>query len=292
MSGKLDKRLLDLAARQHSVIARRQLLGLGFSRDQVDWRAQRGWLRPVHRGVYALGRTGLAREGVWMAATLALGDRAALSHRSAAELWALIPGCSSPVHVTVPGGGRRRRRGLAVHRSPAEAELTRKRGIPVTKPARTLIDLAETAPRRQLERATDEAVRQRLTTEVQLGQAIGRHPGRPGAAKLKALLGDHQTGTTATENEFEELLIGICDDFGIARPRCQEPVGPYRPDFLWPDRRLIVEADGWESHGTRKAFEADRRKDAELNALGWTVLRFTHRQMTRDREWVARMLGR
>ncbi len=121
---------------------------------------------------------------------------------------------------------------------------------------------------------------------------MARHPGRPGAARLSALLSEHAIGTTATTNDFEELLIGICDDFGITRPRCQEPIGRYRPDFAWPDRKLIVEADSWESHGTRKAFEADRRKDAELHAMGWTVLRFTHRQMTRDREWVARMLGR
>ena len=289
----LEGGLLELAARQHNVLSRAQLRRLGVTARQIERRIERGWLRTVHRGVYAVGRTGLTRDGIWMAAVLAFGDHAALSHRSAAELWGPLPGCSNPVHVTVTApGGRRVRRGLAIHRSPLDGEVTTKRHIPVTKPSRTLIDLAETVPRRILERATDEAIRQRLTTEAQLRQAIERHPGRPGAAKLSALLGDHAIGTTATENDFEELLIGICDDFGIPRPRCQQPIGPYRPDFAWPDRKLIAEADGWESHGTRKAFEADRRKDAELHAMGWTVLRFTHRQMTRDREWVARMLGR
>ena len=173
-----------------------------------------------------------------MAATLALGDRAALSHRSAAELWNLIPGCSSPVHVTVPGGGRTRRRGLAIHRSPAAGEVTRKRGIPVTKPPRTLIDLAETASPRQLERATDEAIRQRLTTEAQLRRAIDRHPGRPGAAKLSALLSEHAVGTTATENDFEELLIGICDDFGIRALVARSPSGPTGPTSPGPTQQL------------------------------------------------------
>jgi very-short-patch-repair endonuclease len=268
-----------LAERQHSVIARWQLRQLGLSDDQVDRRIARGSLRPVHRGVYLVAGARSTREGVWMAATLALGQRAALSHTSAAQLWGLLPGCSSPVHVTIPTQARKRP-GLVVHRS--RPEVARRRGIPVTKPARTLADLAGTLERRRLERAVDEALRLRLTTEVELCRAPA----------LRRLLAEHAAGTTATENDFEELLIGICDDLGIPRPVCQARVGRYRPDFAWPDRRLIVEADSWESHGTRKAFEGDRRKDAELHALGWVVLRFTHRQMTRDREWVARMLHR
>lgn len=98
-------------------------------------------------------------------------------------------------------------------------------------------------------------------------------------------------GSTATENDFEELLIAICDDHGVSRPRCQERVGPYRPDFVWSDQKLVVEADSRESHGTRKAFEEDRRRDNELRAAGWAVLRFTWRQMTAEPEWVARMIG-
>lgn len=284
---------MDLAGRQHNVVARAQIRRLGFSARQIDCRIERGWLRAVHRGVYAVGRTALTREGAWMAATLAPGEGTALSHRSAAELWKLVAGCSSPVHVTVPGsGGRKRRSGLVVHRSRLDGEVARKLSVAVTKPPRTLIDFAEAADRRALERAADEAERLRLCTEAQLRRAINRHPGRCGAARLSALLGEHAIGTTATANDFEELLIGICDDFGISRPQCQLPIGRYRPDFVWPDRRLVVEADSWESHGTRKAFESDRRKDAELHALGWAVLRFTFMQMTREREWVGRTLGR
>lgn len=196
------------------------------------------------------------------------------------------------MHVTVASGGRRRRAGLAVHRSTLEDGITRERGIPVTTPSRTLIDLAAMVDRRALERAADEAERRRLTTEAELRTAIDRHPARPGAARLRALLAEHALGTTATANDFEELLIGICDDYGIPRPQCQVPIGRYRPDFVWPDRRLVVEADSWETHGTRKAFEDDRRKTAELSAMGWTVLRFTWTQMTRERAWVAARLRR
>jgi len=286
----LEAALLELAAGQHNVVARAQLRQLGLTARQIERRMERAWLRAVHRGVYAVGRTGLTREGIWMAAALALRDQAALSHRSAAELWGLVPGCSSPVHVTVPGGGRKRRRGLVIHRSALIGENTRKRRIPVTKPPRTLIDFAEIIDRRTLERATDEALRRRLTTEAQLRQAVDRHPGRSGAGKLSALLSEHAVGTTATENDFEELLIAICDDFGLPRPECQVGIGPYRVDFAWPTQRVVVEADSWETHGTRRAFEGDRRRDAEVDALGWNPRRFTHRQMTRERDWVASMI--
>ena len=161
----------------------------------------------------------------------------------------------------------------------------------MARPERTLIDFAEITGHRGLERATDEAARLRLTTEARLRRATDRHPGRPGAARLRALLSDHALGTTATENDFEELLVGICDGFGIPRPSCQAPVGRYRPDFAWPAQRVLVEADSWESHGTRAAFEQDRRRDNELRAGGWIVLRFTWRQLTRERDWVASMIS-
>jgi very-short-patch-repair endonuclease len=287
----LEAALLTLAARQHNLVEHTQLAGLGFTKRQIGLRVGRGWLRPVYRGVYSVGRTALTRDGVWMAGALALGSEVGISHQSAVELWTMMPGCSSPIHLTSPTS-RKPRRGLAIHCSPLAGELTVKRGVPVTKPERTLIDYAETIDRRTLERAADEAIRQRLTAEAKLRQAIDRHPGRSGAAKLRALLGDHAAGSTATDNDFEELLIGICDDFGVLRPVCQYEIGPYRVDFAWPEQRLVVEADSWETHGTREAFEADRVRDAELDDMGWPVRRFTWRQLTRRRAWVAAKIDR
>jgi len=104
------------------------------------------------------------------------------------------------------------------------------------------------------------------------------------------LLADHAVGSTATENDFEELLIAVCDRYGIPRPLCQAAIGPYRPDFCWPQQRLIVEADGYATHGTPLAFEDDRERDAELRTLGWQVLRFTWPQLTRRPAWVAAKL--
>lgn len=286
-------RLLMLLRHQHEVVARRQLRALGFGEARVTSWVRRGLLARVDRGVYTVGGHRLTQEGRWMAAVLATGDSAALSHRSAAALWGLRPD-RSLVDVVVPSdGGRGRRRRVAVHRSAqlTDAEVTRKRGIPVTCPERTLIDLAEVVDRRTLERALDEAVRLNLTTEAKLLRATERHPGRSGAAKLSAVLTEHAAGTTATENDFEELLLAICDEHRIPRPNCQERLGRYRPDFIWPEQLLIVETDGRATHGTHRAFEDDRARDVELTTAGWRVLRFTWHQLTGEPGWVARKLG-
>ncbi len=272
-----EPRLAALLRRQHDVVARRQLRALAFSERTIGSWVKRGLLVRVDRGVYTVGRHRLTREGRWMAAVLATGNGAALSHGSAAALWGL---CSSAslVDVVRPGHSGRGRRGLVTVHSSVRLgvkEVTRHADIPVTRPERTLIDLAEVTERRPFERALDDAVRLKLTTEVRLRQATERHPGRPGAAELKAVLSEHATGTTATENDFEELLLSICDQHGIPRPECQQKLGPYRPDFRWPGQRLIVETDGFATHGTRLAFESDRERDVELKIAGWTVLRFT-----------------
>ena len=197
-----------------------------------------------------------------MAAVLAAGPGAALSHRSAAELWGLLPGCSSPIHLTVPGnGGRARRKGIAVHRG--RAPTARHRGIPVTTPERTLRDLRGG----QRERAASEAQRLRLIAPEKAARLLPE--GRPVA------------------NRLERLLLDLCRDHGLPRPVCQAQVGPYRVDFLWPAQSVIVETDGHAAHGTRAAFEEDRARDAELAARGYSVLRFTWRQLTERGGWVA-----
>ena len=265
----LEAGLLTLAGRQHSVVARIQLCRLGFTDRQIDRRIERGWLRPVHRGVYAVGGASLTREGHWMAATLALGQGAALSHRSAAELWTLIPGCSSLMHVTAPStGGRSRRRGLIVHRFQRPPRVILKRGVPVTTPLRTLEDLKGGVDRLTFDRAVTEAERLRLCTKKELDEVLPIH--------------------TPTANKFEQRFLKLCKAHSIPRPQCQEWIRDYRADFLWPDRKLIIETDGYDTHGTRMAFEDDRARDVELSTHGYTVLRFTWRQLTERPDWVAR----
>ena len=225
-----------------------------------------------------------------MAAVLASGDGAVLSHRSAAALWGLWR--PSPLlDVTVPRGDNRggSRGHLRVHRSTQlpYADVTRRHGIPVTRPARTLLDVAEVVDRRPLERALDEAHRRRLCSEAHLRAVVVRHPGRIGAARLAAGLDGHALGSTATANDFEELFISLCDDYGIPRPRCQQWLLGYRVDFLWPEQRVVVETDGRAWHTTGRAFETDRIRDAELEDAGWNVRRFTWLQLTNHRQWVA-----
>lgn len=288
-----EPRLEPLLRRQHDVVARRQLRALGSSDRVIGSWIARGLLMRVDRGVYALGRHRLTREGRWMAAVLATGEAAALSHASAVALWGLRPPDLPLIAVVLPGRSGREGRGrVTVHSSVqlGPAEVTRKLGIPVTRPERTLIDFADVTERRPVERALDEAMRLNLTTEARLLQAIELHPGRHGAAKLSAVLSEHAAGTTATENDFEELLITLCDTHDIPRPQCQVWIGSYRADFIWPAQSLIVETDGRATHGTRKAFEDDRARDTELTVTGYRTLRFTWRQLTEQPDWVARML--
>lgn len=204
-----------------------------MSSDAIKARVRIGALLRVDRGVYAVGHDRLTERGRWMAGVLGSGKGAVLSHRSAGALWGLFTRSMPFTDVTVPRtSGHRGRRGVAVHRSAHLADdVTRRDGIPVTRPPRTLLDLAEVLNRRALERALDEAERLRLCRPAALVSVIERSPGRVGASRLAAVLDDHDIGSTATENDFEELLIGLCDANGIPRPAAQVQLGPYRADF-------------------------------------------------------------
>ena len=224
-----------------------------------------------------------------MAAVRACGDGAALSHLAAATLWQILPERGPRVDVTVRGtGGRHRHRLVVTHRSAlAEGEVTRKQGIPVTQPSRTLIDLADVLPRRKLERALDEAAYLRLDVTD-----LRPLPGRRGAGKLASVVSLHTAGATRTRFELEERMLALCRSFELPPPEVNVDVMGYEVDFVWRAARVIVETDGWEAHGTRAAFERDRLRDAALVAAGWRVLRITWRRLEREPAQVARELGR
>lgn len=281
----IGQRVVALAERQHGVITRAQLVGLGLSDPGIARRLRDGRLHRVHQGVYALGRPTLTTKGRLLAAVLSCGGEAALSHRSAAVLWGLLPERGPRIDVTVPaGGGRRRRKAVIIHRSPLPGgeTTTTNDGIPLTTPARTLIDLADVLPRRQLERALDEAAYLRLD----LGGLAPRN-GRRGCGVLASVLARHDAGATRTRSELEERMLRVCHRFRLPRPEVNATVEGYRADFVWREQRLVVETDGWEAHGTRAAFERDRRRDADLLAAGWRVLRISYARLEREPEWVA-----
>jgi very-short-patch-repair endonuclease len=278
-----------LARRQHGVITRAHLIRLGLDDKGIQRRVRAGWLHRIYQGVYAVGHTDLTPNGHFLSAVFACGERAVLSHQSAAVLWKLRPRKGPRVDVTVPGGGTRARRdAVIVHRSPlAPLHRTAHERIPVTTPVRTLIDLADCSTRRELERAMDEALY--LGLDLSSLQPVN---GRRGSGLLATVPDEHSAGTTRTRSEFEELLLGLCEQHGLPRPLVNQVVEGYEVDFVWPQARLIVEADGWSAHGTRSAFERDRARDADLEAAGWRVIRITWRRLTRDPDVVAAQLAR
>jgi very-short-patch-repair endonuclease len=265
MGDKLDKARSDgaiarIAERQHGLITTPQLAAAGLGRRGVSRRVDAGRLHRLYRGVYAVGHRRLSREGRWLAAVLACGPGTVLSHRSAAALWGLRQQTSGPIEVTVPAtGGRTKRQGLLVHRSTCldPSDTTSTHGIPVTTPARTISDMRRVLPADQL----DAAIRRAEVLRLEVGAQPGYTP-------------------DLARSELERMLLRICRRHGLPRPEVNARVGPYWVDFLWRDRRLIVEADSYRYHGTRSAFESDRERDVQLRLMGFTCLRFTHRQVS------------
>ena len=278
-----DRRVGELARRQHGVVDRAQLLALGLSRDAIEGRVKRGSLHSVHRGVYAVGHLALSRNGRFMAAVLACGEGAALSHFSAAVLWRILD-VGGLIHVTAET--QRKCRGVVVHHAPLQGERVRREGIVVTTPARTLVDLADVVTtRRTLERAFDEADYLRLDWQ----SAKPRH-GRRGSGLLASVLAMHEPGSTRTLSELEEWFIAFCDEHGFRRPEVNFSIEGYLCDFVWRDRRLIVEADGGAAHGTRRAKERDPVRDADLQIAGWRVIRITSLRLSRQPDAVEEQL--
>jgi hypothetical protein len=227
-----------------------------------------------------------------MAAVLACGRDAVLSHRSAAALWGIRPTARSGIEVTAPGRAGRRRAGIEVHDAATleASDVTRVDAIPCTTVPRTLLDLAAVLDRRALERAYEQAeVMGELDVSAVEG-LLARSPRRHGLAALRAVV-QAAAPLALTRNELEEQFLAICDAAGVSRPRVNAWIplagGGVEVDFLWPAHRLIVETDGHRVHGTRQAFERDRRRDRRLLLEGWRVVRFTWRQLVTDPEEVA-----
>ncbi|HKP20972.1 MAG TPA: DUF559 domain-containing protein [Thermoleophilaceae bacterium] len=288
LSGKhpLDGAIADLARRQHGVVSRIQLLGLGMGADAIEWGMKRRRLLRVHRGVYAVGHLALTRNGRFMAAVLACGEGAALSHFSAAVLWGILEDRGQLIHVTVEGN--RVCRGVVVHRSPLENQRVRRAGIVVTTVGRTLTDLADVVRRRRtLERAFDEAEYLRLDWH----SARPIH-GRSGSGLLSSVLAVHEPGTTRTLSGLEEEFLELCDHHGFPRPAVNVSIEGYLCDFVWREERVIAETDGLRAHGTRRARERDPVRDTDLQIAGWRVMRIPSLRLSREEEAVAEQLAR
>jgi very-short-patch-repair endonuclease len=279
-----DEAIARLAARQHGVVARAQLLEIGVSPDAIKHRLNQRRLHPMHRGVYLAGQPvppRLAREA---AAILACGLGSAISHRTAARLAGFWSGPEESIDVTVPHASRCQPAGVSVHRTRhlGRAEVRRHEGLPVTGPLRTLVDLAAVLAMRELEQAVAEAQALRLVPRR-------LPPAQPFPPALRALF---DATPALTRSEAEERLLALVRKARLPAPRVNSRVAGHEVDLQWPDRRLAVEVDGYAVHSHRRAFERDRIRDADLVAAGYRVLRFTWRQITQEPEAVVARLAR
>jgi very-short-patch-repair endonuclease len=225
-----------------------------------------------------------------MAAVLACGDRAVLSHSDGAALWGMRATSAARVHVTVPtSAGLSQRRGIALHRSRdlRSVEVAHRDGIPVTAPARTLLDLAGMVAPGALERAVEEALVLRLFHLGALRAVLAAHPTRSGAAALAAIIASVHDEPSLTRSEAEALFLDLCAKHAIERPAVNARIEDLTVDFAWQAQRVVVEIDGHRYHGTRTAFERDRARDARLTLAGYRVVRFTYRRLIREPAAVA-----
>lgn len=199
---------------------------------------------------------------------------------------------SGDIHLTTASrAGHSKRAGLRVHRVPLEQrDRTLRRGTPVTTPARTLVDVAELIPPRRLERALDEARYLGLITRPSLTETLARNAGRKGAARLRAVLARHRPGTTRTRSGLEERFLALCRSAGLPQPQVNLEIDGSELDFVWPVARLAVETDTYGTHSGPAAFERDHRRDLRLHVAGWTVRRFTDRQLDDEPELVVEVL--
>jgi hypothetical protein len=282
-----DTTIAAIADRQGGTIARGQLVALGLSDSAIDRRIRAGRLHPLHRGVYSVGHRVLGASGRRWAAVLACGPGAVVSHASAGAAWDIRASASWRIDITVRRTGRSKRSGIRMHWRPLPPdEVTDLDGLPITTPARTLLDLAATGLRdRPLEAAVDRAERQRLLDFADLHELLARYPGRPGSPSLKAVLS--RFSPADSRSELEELMLELCDAHGLPRPQVNCVIEGKVRDFYWPRAKLVVEADSYSWHRSPSALSDDRERDVELTLAGYRTLRFTWEQVTRRRKYVA-----
>jgi very-short-patch-repair endonuclease len=287
VSGTPDQRIAAIAGMQRGRVARRQLLVVELTGNMIDHRVARARLHRVHAGVYAVGHLAPIELGRETAALLAVADGAYLSHGSAAALWGLCPpiGSDEPVEITVVGGRSVARAGILAHRTDHldERDTRIYRRLPVTSPARTLFDIAGTRSDDEVEQALDDCLWHKLVQPHEIRDVLDRSGrGRKGAALLGALLDERLNRPSTSRSRYERILRELIRAADLPEPEMNVPLHGYVVDCVWRELRIVVEVDGYVYHGNRTKFESDRRRDAVLEAAGWTVIRITRRQLDQE----------
>ncbi|MGH2993183.1 MAG: DUF559 domain-containing protein [Solirubrobacterales bacterium] len=288
-----DPLIADLAREQRGVVSRAQLLAAGVTSSAIKHRLRAGRLHRVHPGIYRAGHVAPTHGAFEMAAVLACGPRALVSHRSAAYLWHLLlyPADPTPVDITVVGRDAGAREGIRIHRLDGlqRRDADAIQGVPVTAIARTLLDLGAVVSSAEFERALAEAQVRRLVRRRDLVDQLERNRGRRGIRALRGAL--DEGGPAPTRSEAERRMLRLIRAADLPTPQVNARLGRFEVDFLWPEQRLVVEVDGYAYHAHRSAFERDRRRDATLAASGYTVLRVTWRQLVDAPEAVVARLA-
>ncbi len=284
VSGTRDERINAIAKVQRARVARRQLAAAGIPQSTITRLVRSGRLRRQHSGVFVVGPDVPIPLAGETAALLAVRAGAALSHHTAAILWRLRGPDSGDglIHVTVPGASVEDPDGVRVHRSILleASDIRVRHQLPLTSPARTVLDLAALLEQRDLDRTLDRYLVDRLGELSHISELLarcGRHAGRASLAEIVA----GYTSTTFTRSEAEERFLSLIRDSGLPQPLVNVRRHGYEIDFFWPEERVAVEVDGFAYHRTRERFEEDRKRDAVLRKAGITVIRVTWRQLER-----------
>jgi very-short-patch-repair endonuclease len=297
--GRLDAALAKLAAEQHLVFSLPDLADIGLSASAVHKRTASGRLHRIHRAVYStVAKDQLPWRGKYLAAVLACGAGAVISHREAAHLHGLRPSHRDTIDVLVPRRRARQVPGLTVHTSAnlTDDDVTEVDGIPCTTIARTHLDLAAVVPPHHTERALNQAEILQVFDLRGLHDQLTRNPHHPGAAQLQAALDFYRPDTAPTESEIEDAFVALCRAHNLPAPERQvwftfgDGHDPFRADFVWRAERVVLEIDGRRFHQTVRAFENDRLRDQRLIRHGWRVARVTWRQLKENPGWVVALV--
>jgi very-short-patch-repair endonuclease len=232
-------------------------------------------------------------RGRIMAAVLLHGPRAVASHRTAAMLWDLLPPRGRDIYVTVPANGRAKRKGIVLEQVRAFHEKDRavRDGIPVTALARTLIDVVGYESEERVERALEQAERMRLLDGRAIDEACARAPTRKGVKRIRARLREHRA-PAMSRSAFERRFLIMCRKAGLPLPAMNAWIEDCEVDAVWLEQQILVELDAYYSHGTRAAFEGDRRRDAKLESLEYRVIRITEERLKTEPDEIANELRR
>lgn len=282
---EIEVALNRFAASQHALVHHRQALAGGMTARQIQCRLDGGLFIPLHQGVYRLAGAPTSPEQTILGSTLAAGGGAVASHRAAAWLWRLR-GFEDPfTEITVPAG-QPSLAGVVVHRTNRllSEDVSRRARIPVTTPARTLLDLGAVVPAEGVEAALEDALMRRLVGFALLAGTLARlgRRGRRGTAVLRALVEERDPATAPTQSALEDALLRVLRRGGLPEPVRQYPVGGVRLDFAYPERKLGMEADSRIWHGGRLDVQRNSEKANVLVAHGWRVLHFTWADLRAD----------